>query len=81
MTLYELWANVLKESAQETQGNGRCARNRKNTALEAPELSAKVARVSNETTSAKASMVQMTEAAVVDEIMPEPYRAPVARMI
>jgi hypothetical protein len=47
---------------------------------EAPEPKAKVARICKAPVPARASVVPMSGTQVADEIVPEPWRAPVARM-
>jgi hypothetical protein len=61
-----------KEAAKEAKGKGKRGRKRKSTALEADALepNAKVVRMS------EAPAPPVAE----DEIVPEPWRAPVARM-
>jgi hypothetical protein len=72
-----------KEAAKEAKGKGKRGRKRKSAALEAdaPEPNAKVVRMSEAPAPARASVVQMSGTPVAeDEIVPEPWRAPVARM-
>jgi len=72
-----------KEAAKEAKGKGKRGRKRKSAALEAdvPEPNAKVVRMSEAPPPARASVVQMNGTLVAeDEIVPEPWRAPVARM-
>jgi hypothetical protein len=69
------------EAEEATADKANRGRKRKNAALEAdaPEPNSKVARMSE--TPASASVVQMSGTPVAeDEIVPEPWRAPVARM-
>jgi len=72
-----------KEATKEAKGKGKRGRKRKSAALEAdaPEPNAKVVRMSEAPAPARASVVQMSGTPVAeDEIVPEPWRAPVARM-
>ena len=72
-----------KEAAKEAKGKGKRGRKRKSAALEAdtPEPNAKVVRMSEALAPTRASVVQMSGTPVAeDEIVPEPWRAPVARM-
>jgi hypothetical protein len=72
-----------KEAAKEAKGKGKRGRKRKSTTLEAdvPEPNTKVVRMSEAPAPARASVVQMSGTPVAeDEIVPEPWRAPVARM-
>ncbi|SLM36123.1 hypothetical protein LPUS_05564 [Lasallia pustulata] len=74
---------VDKEAAKEAKGKGKRGRKRKSAALEAdtPEPNAKVVRMSEAPAPTRASVVQMSGTPVAeDEIVPEPWRAPVARM-
>jgi len=72
-----------KEAAKEAKGKGKRGRKRKSAALEAdaPEPNAKVVQMSEAPSPARASVVQMSGTPVAeDEIVPEPWRAPVAQM-
>jgi hypothetical protein len=72
-----------KEAAKEAKGKGKRGRKRKSDALraDAPEPNAKVARMSEVPVPVRASVVQMSGTPVAeDKIVPEPWRAPVARM-
>jgi hypothetical protein len=73
-----------KEAAKEAKGKGKRGRKRKSAALEAdaPEPNAKVLGMSEAPAApARASVVQMSGTPVAeDEIVPEPWRAPVARI-
>ncbi|KAF4627109.1 hypothetical protein G7Y89_g11046 [Cudoniella acicularis] len=69
------------EADEGTADTARRSQKRKSAAQEAPEPSNKVARVSKAPAPATASVVQMSGTPVAeDEIVPEPWRAPVARM-
>ena len=62
---------------------GKRGRKRKKAVAEAdaPEPKVKVVRISNALESARGLVVQMSETPVAeDEFVPEPWRAPVARM-
>ncbi|TVY13330.1 hypothetical protein LARI1_G008576, partial [Lachnellula arida] len=66
---------------EDTAGSARRGRKRKSAALDAPTLANKKARISNGPKSAStlmrpASRIQIAD----DEIVPEPWRAPVAKM-
>jgi hypothetical protein len=72
-----------KEVAKEAKGKSKYSRKRKSAILEAdtPEPNTKVVRMSKAPAPARASVVQMSRTPVAeDEIVPEPWRAPVARM-
>ena len=72
-----------KEAAKEAKGKDKRGRKRKSAALEAdtPEPNAKVVRMSEAPAPTRASVVQMSGTPVAeDEIVLEPWRAPVARM-
>lgn len=74
-------ATLEAEEATADKANG--GRKRKSAApeAEAPGRNAKVARMSKAPAPARASVVQMSGTPVAeDEIVPEPWRAPVARM-
>ena len=69
------------EADEGTADTARRSRKRKSAAQEAPNPSNKVARVSNAPAPAIASVLQMSGTPIVeDEIVPELWRAPVARM-
>lgn len=71
------------EAEEATADEANRGRKRKSTVPEAdaPEPKVKVARISNAPESARGSVVQMSGTLVVeDEIVPDPLRAPVARM-
>jgi len=75
-------AKEAKE-AQEAKGKGNRGRKHKSAALEAdaPEPNAKVLRMSEAPAPARASVVRISGTPVAeDEIVPEPWRAPVARI-
>jgi hypothetical protein len=68
----------LEEDIAET---ARRERKRKSAELEAPELTNKVARMSNAPKPESALVMQASRTQTADdEIAPEPYRAPMARM-
>lgn len=72
-----------KEAVKEAKGKGKRGRKRKSAALEAdtPEPNAKVVRMSEASAPTRASVVQISGTPVAeDEIVPESWRAPVARM-
>ena len=72
-----------KEAAKEAKGKGKRGRKRKSAALvaDASEPNAKVVRMNEAPAPARALVVQMSGTPVAeDEIVPEPWRAPVARM-
>jgi hypothetical protein len=69
------------EADEGTADTVRRDRKRKNAMQEAPEPSAKVARLSKAPASTRASAVQKSGRLVAeDELVSEPWRAPVARM-
>jgi len=71
------------EADEATADKAKRGRKRKKAVLEAdaPELKAKIARISNAAESARGSVVQMSGTPVAeDELVPEPRRAPMARM-
>ena len=77
--------NATLEAEEATADKANRGRKRKSAAPEAdaPEPKVKVARMSKAPApeTARASVVQMSGTPVAeDEIMPEPWRAPVARM-
>jgi hypothetical protein len=63
------------EADEEDADTARRSRKRKSAVQDPPEPSKKVARVP-----VKASVVQMSGTPIADEIVPEPWRAPVAQM-
>ena len=68
----------LEEDTAETARRGR---KRKSAELEAPEPTNKMARISNAPKPASALVMQASRTQITeDEIDPEPWRAPVARM-
>jgi hypothetical protein len=75
---------VIKDAAKEAKGKGKRGRKRQSTVLEAeaeepePEPNAKMARTSRAPAPSRASVMQTPIAE--DEIVPEPWRAPVAKM-
>ena len=72
-----------KEIAKEAKDKGKCGRKHKSAALEADasKPNVKVVQMSKVPAPAKASVVQMSGTPVAeDEIVPEPWRAPVVRM-
>ena len=77
--------SATPEADEATADKAKRSRKRKSAVLEAdaPEPKVKVARMSKAPApeTARASVVQMSGTPVAeDEIMPEPWRAPVARM-
>jgi hypothetical protein len=66
---------------KDTAKTARRGRKRKSAELEAPEPTNKVARMSNAPKPASALVMQASRTQTADnEIAPEPYRAPIARM-
>ncbi|KAF4631505.1 hypothetical protein G7Y89_g6620 [Cudoniella acicularis] len=75
--------SATPEVEEATADTARRGRKRKSAVLEAeaPEPKAKVARISKAPAPARASIAQTSEAqAAEDEIVPGPWRAPVAQM-
>jgi hypothetical protein len=73
--------NSTLEADEGTADTARRSRKRKSNAQEAPEPNNKVARISKAPAPATALVLQMGGTPIVeDEIVPEPWRAPVARM-
>jgi len=75
--------SATPEADEATLDKAKRSRKRKSVVLEAeaPEPNAKVARMSKAPGPARASVVQMSGTPVAeDEVVPEPWRAPVARM-
>ena len=69
------------EAEEDTVETARRGRKRKSAELEAPEPTNKMARMCNAPKPASALVMQASRSQIAeDEIVPEPWRAPVARM-
>jgi len=69
------------EPEEDTTETARRGRKRKSAELKAPELVNKMARMSNAPKPVSALVMQASRTQIAeDEIEPEPWRAPVARM-